>query len=71
MKSERMKKVFTPIDETNYTLKTHASQDEFENRKVLRAKGPSASVIQNILNYSKALSVCQTKEVGMVDMILN
>ena len=32
---------------------------------------PSAMVIRNILNYSKALSVRKTNLLGVVDMVLN
>ena len=32
---------------------------------------PSAMVISNILNYSKALSVRTTNLLGVVDMVLN
>lgn len=32
---------------------------------------PSAMVINNILNYSKALSVRRTNLLGAVDMVLN
>lgn len=39
----------------------------FANKKV----GPSKSAINNILNYSKALSVNATKEAGNFRLLLN
>lgn len=33
--------------------------------------GPSPAVIQNILNYSKALSVRKTKGFGFIEFVLN
>lgn len=32
---------------------------------------PSESVIRNILNYSKALSVIKTKETGIFNLVMN
>ncbi len=39
----------------------------FKSKKV----GPSESTIKNILNYSKALSVNQTKNAGNFSLLLN
>lgn len=39
----------------------------FANKKV----GPSKSTINNILNYSKALSVNSTKKAGSFSLLLN
>jgi hypothetical protein len=32
---------------------------------------PSEYVIRNILNYSKALAVLKTEEIGMVNRVMN
>jgi hypothetical protein len=48
------------------------AQDErpsFPQRK--GGNGPSEAVIRNILNYSKALNVLNTKSSGIVKLVLN
>jgi len=56
------------------------TQDEFKLSKELgltpptdlpQVLSPSTMVVKNILNYSKALSVRETKRFGKVEMILN
>jgi len=56
---------------TFYSLNTKVNADSPENRKMSNANGPSKSVIRNILNYSKALAVLQTKDAGMINLVLN
>ena len=44
------------------------SADKRRRRKVV---SPSESVIRNLLNYSKALTVLNTTETGYIHMVMN
>ncbi len=67
-------------DTTDYHTIIDANQElSKEYRAVLRVKrylnkikvGPSESVIRNIMNYSKALSVTKSKNTGNISLLLN
>ena len=63
-----MKKVFT--------LKENSLFTQFEKdlcNEVLREKvvGPKKSTINNILNYSKALSIRESSTIDHIEMVLN
>ena len=51
-------------------LKINKTEPVCETRKESSYE-PSAMVIANILNYSKALSIRKTNLLGAVDMVLN
>lgn len=64
--------------EKNSTLKKHADstvkeKGNMESTGLIsgNASQPSQSVINNILNYSKALSVIKTKSRGYLEFVLN
>jgi len=40
-------------------------------RRNRKAVSPSESVIRNLLNYSKALTVLQTTETGYINVVMN
>ena len=44
------------------------SDDKRRRRKVV---SPSESVIRNLLNYSKALTVLKTTETGYINLVMN
>jgi hypothetical protein len=41
------------------------------SKKVKTGIAPSEYVIRNILNYSKALAVLKTEEIGQVNRVMN
>ena len=52
------------------TVQGKSTPDKMKGRK--RASGsPCESVIRNLLNYSKALSVLQTKDTGILNLVMN
>jgi len=42
-----------------------------EKRRKRNEMHPSESVIRNILNYSKALSVFNTQDTGIINLVMN
>ena len=42
-----------------------------DNRRRGRIVSPGESVIRNLLNYSKALTVLKTTETGYIHMVMN
>ncbi len=54
---------------TIYSLISKENSSHDKRKKI--ETGPSASVIRNILNYSKALTVLHTKDAGMIHLVLN
>jgi len=56
---------------TIYSLNTKVNAGSPDVRRMRNANGPSKSVIRNILNYSKALSVLQTKDAGIIHLVMN
>jgi hypothetical protein len=42
-----------------------------EKRRRSKEVSPSESVIRNLLNYSKALTVLQTNDTGFIHMVMN
>jgi hypothetical protein len=51
----------------------HSKVNEFSADKKRRRKvvSPSESVIRNLLNYSKALTVLKTAETGYINLVMN
>ena len=63
-----MRKNFTPQNHSNFIIE---HQQEVE--KMLNSPGenqPSESVIQHLLNYSRALMVIETKLTGTISTLL-
>ncbi len=56
---------------TIYSLISKENVNSSDDKRKKNETGPSASVIRNILNYSKALSVLHTKDAGMIHLVLN
>jgi len=64
-----MKRTATIYSLTPYQSKvSDPSVDRRRSRKVV---SPSESVIRNLLNYSKALTVLNTTETGYIHMVMN
>jgi hypothetical protein len=62
-----MNKIFTKKIIAPVTTKT---KEEVDNTNEL-SSGPGNDVINNILNYSKALSIRKSKNVEYFEMVLN
>jgi hypothetical protein len=59
---------------TFYSLNPDASKENsFSNdfRKNRKKASPSDSVIRNILNYSKALTILNTHDSGIIRLVMN
>ena len=59
---------------TFYSLTSFQSKvnDPFsEKRGTRKVVSPGESVIRNLLNYSKALSVLNTTETGYINLVMN
>ena len=59
---------------TFYSLNSNASKENSfsaESRKNAKEVSPSDSVIRNILNYSRALSVLSTHNSGIIRLVMN
>jgi hypothetical protein len=48
-----------------------ANEVSSENRRRRKVVSPSESVIRNLLNYSKALTVLSTAETGYINLVMN
>ena len=59
---------------TIYSLTTlHAKNNNpsIDKRRSRKVVSPSESVIRNLLNYSKALTVLKSTETGFINMVMN
>ena len=57
---------------TLFSTEPLISHDENEVKPAANAEPvPSEAVIQNIINYSKALQINKSEEVGVVEVVLN
>ena len=59
---------------TLYSLNTNISKENgfsAEGRKNRKEVSPSDSVIRNILNYSKALTILSTHDTGIIRLVMN
>ena len=63
-----MNKIFTQKKHVEVNVK-NADADDYRSSDFNFV--PSQSVIQNILNYSKALAVKKTESLGYLDVVLN
>jgi hypothetical protein len=54
-----------------YYLASKGHESSSERRRRRLDNGPGESVIRNILNYSKALSVFSTPETGIINLVMN
>ena len=63
-----MKKFFTLNENALFTLIEKDLCEEILKEKIVR---PKKSTINNILNYSKALSIRGSSTVGHLEMVLN
>ena len=64
-----MKRTATIFASTTFhAMSNHPSADRRRRRKVI---SPSESVIRNLLNYSKALTVLTTNETGTINLVMN
>ncbi|MBL7882614.1 MAG: hypothetical protein JNL69_00985 [Bacteroidia bacterium] len=62
MSKTSTKKIIEPIN--------NKMNDEFDNDKNFPFE-PESSIVKNILNYSKALSVRKSKNMEHIEMVLN
>jgi len=59
---------------TLYSLNLKMSKENsfsYESRKSSKKVSPSDSVIRNILNYSKSLTVLNTHDTGIIRLVMN
>ncbi|MEI6456705.1 MAG: hypothetical protein WCO93_10500 [bacterium] len=56
---------------TMYYLTSKGNGSSSDKRRKRHEMSPSESVIRNILNYSKALSVFSTPETGIINLVMN
>ena len=64
-----MKRTATIFSLTPFQPKVNdPSPEKLRRRKVV---SPSESVIRNLLNYSKALTVLKSTETGFINMVMN
>jgi hypothetical protein len=56
---------------TFFPLSTKANANPSDKRRRRNEMNPSESVIRNILNYSKALSVYSTQDAGIINLVMN
>jgi hypothetical protein len=59
---------------TFYSLTSSPSKSNevpSDNRRRRKVVSPSESVIRNLLNYSKALTVLSTAETGYINLVMN
>jgi len=64
-----MKRTATFYSLTSFQSKVNdPSAEKRRSRKVV---SPSESVIRNLLNYSKALTVLTTSETGYINLVMN
>jgi len=54
-----------------YYLTSKGNITSSDRRRKRNEMSPSESVIRNILNYSKALSVLKTPETGIINLVMN
>jgi hypothetical protein len=59
-----MQKTFTLVYST---LKT--TKDEQQGAQLIVENEPSDSIIQNILNYSKSLTIKPSKSIGVIEIV--
>jgi hypothetical protein len=64
-----MKRTATFYSLTSYPSK--ANEVPSDNRRRRKVVSPSESVIRNLLNYSKALTVLSTAETGYINLVMN
>jgi len=64
-----MKRTATFYSMTSFPSKGNESSPE--NRRRRKVVSPSESVIRNLLNYSKALTVLSTAETGYINLVMN
>lgn len=50
---------------------TGSGEQTGENRKISKRVSPGERVIRNILNYSKSLTICQTRYTGTLNLVMN
>ncbi len=62
---------FTHFDLLAITVKEEEMKSILHLKKDKQLYSPKKETINNILNYSKALSIRKSKNVGYVEMILN
>lgn len=56
---------------TFFPLSTKVNATPSEKRRKRNEMNPSESVIRNILNYSKAVSVYKTEDAGIINLVMN
>jgi hypothetical protein len=64
-----MKRTATIYSLTSY--QSRVSDPSAERRRNRKVVSPSESVIRNLLNYSKALTVLTTPETGYINLVMN
>jgi hypothetical protein len=56
---------------TFFPLSSKVNSTPSDKRRRRTEINPSESVIRNILNYSKALSVYSTQDAGIINLVMN
>jgi len=56
---------------TIYSLISRVNDPSADKRRRRQQVSPSESVIRNLLNYSKALTVLKTPETGFINLVMN
>ena len=62
---------FTHFDLLEITEKEAAFKLLLENKEEKKMYTPKKETINNILNYSKALSIRKSKNIAFIEMVLN
>jgi len=55
----------------NSVLQEKSTPGKTPGRKREKSSSPCESAIRNLLNYSKALSVLETRETGTLNLVMN
>jgi hypothetical protein len=53
------------------SIQSKVSEPSADKRRRNKVVSPSESVIRNLLNYSKALTVLKTTETGYINLVMN
>ncbi|MBI4930316.1 MAG: hypothetical protein HY841_06105 [Bacteroidetes bacterium] len=56
---------------THFPNASFIPHDKKDMKEISSLELPSDAVIQNIINFSKALKISKSREVGLIEIILN
>ena len=66
-----MAKNSTLFSNASFIFRGEKNLKEKTNRQSADEMSPSDAVINNILSFSKALKIKKSREIGMIEMVLN